>query len=133
MELVYGIIWGIYTRYILPLSLSFCESTSNIESRDARVCTRGYSMHSTENRRVNTRGRPVVPAPVVLEREGTMPSRYEHTVNLESLDCQSLVYRNRRCYLIMMVKRPSCRVVTSEKFNMPRGSHRFDFALMIDI
>ena len=90
-------------------------------------------MHSTENRRVNTRGRPVVPAPVVLEREGTVPSRREHTVNLESPDCQSLVYRNRRCYLIMIVKRPSCRVVTSEKFNMSRGSRRFDFALMIDI
>lgn len=122
MELVYGIIWGIYTLYsssLSPLSLR----AQPISNPGTRVYIHGgHSMHSTENRRVNTRGHPVVSAPVVLEREGT--SRHRAAANVLSILSHPIVSPDyRRRYLIAMVDVLLAFVVTSKRF----GTHSAHF------
>lgn len=120
-----GYIHVIFFFLFLSRSLARCERIQYRESRDARVCTRGHSMHSTENPRVNTRG------PFCRSRSRCPRTRRYRRAQPPRIYCQSRVTRlsvttaeDRRRYLIAMVNVPLALVVTSEGFERRASDSR---------
>lgn len=120
-----GYIHVIFFFLFLSRSLARCERIQYRESRDARVCTRGHSMHSTENPRVNTRG------PFCRSRSRCPRTRRYRRAQPPRIYCQSRVTRlsvttaeDRRRYLIAMVNVPllPCRYVPRDSRDAQRFS-----------